>query len=95
MKDPMETGRYDEPTAEEQREYETRALEALYAEMAAENARNAGAYQELQRVRAILRAFVLAPISVSSLQPVIDLAHKLNPSLREELDAAVSNPFGG
>lgn len=94
MTDPMETGRFDEPTAEEQREYGTRALEALYAAMAAEQQRNAEAYQELQHVRAILRTFVLAPLSASSVQPVLDLAHRLSPSLRAELDAAITNPFG-
>lgn len=90
MEDPMETGRYDEPTAEEQREYEARALDQLHEEMAAELQRNAEAYATLMTVKRILREFTLAPISISSLQPVIELAHSLNPSLREELDATTS-----
>lgn len=37
----------------------------------------------LDRVVEVLSAFVHAPISISSLQPVLDLAVELNPSLKE------------
>lgn len=94
MTDPMETGRFDEPTAEEQREYEARELDRLHEEMAAELQRNAEAYTTLLKVQRILREFALAPISISSVQPVINLAHELCPTLREELDGTVNdNPF--
>lgn len=36
---------------------------------------------ELARIAGILRAFLLAPVSASTLQPVLDLASELNPDL--------------
>ena len=93
MTDPMETGRFDAMTEAEQYEQEAREMEQDFAAMAAERARNAEAYATLLKVKRILREFTLAPISISSLQPVINLAHELNPSLREELDAAATTPF--
>jgi hypothetical protein len=42
---------------------------------------------ERRAVAATLRAFYLAPLSAASLQPVLDLAERLNPGLPRELDA--------
>lgn len=39
--------------------------------------------QELQRIAAILATFYRAPLSMSSVQPLLDLAVELNPSLKE------------
>lgn len=90
----METTRFDEMTPTEVAEHDARQMDRDYAAMAAERDAHADAFRELQRVRRVLRAFVLAPISASSLQPVLDLAHDLNPSLRAEMDGTVnSHPF--
>jgi hypothetical protein len=50
------------------------------------------AFITLQKVKRTLREFALAPVSISSLQPVLELAHELNPSLRDELNPE-PNPF--
>lgn len=94
MRDPMETTRHDDLTPAEQAEQDARQMDRDYAAMAAERDAHAEAFRELQRVRRVLRAFVLAPISASSLQPVLSLAHDLCPSLRAELDGTInSHPF--
>lgn len=87
MTDPMETGRFDEMTPAELREREERQMDQDYAEMALLAAKHAEAYRQMAKVTRILREFTLAPISISSLQPVINLAHELNKGLKEELDS--------
>lgn len=47
------------------------------------NEERAHANEERAHIVAVLSAFVHAPISISSLQPVLDLAVELNPSLKE------------
>ena len=39
---------------------------------------------ELDHIREVLRAFYMAPISASSLQPVLDLCEQLDPTLRQQ-----------
>lgn len=43
---------------------------------------------ERKQVADILRAFYFSDVSVSSLQPLIELAETLNPGIRAELEAA-------
>jgi hypothetical protein len=43
-----------------------------------------------QRIARVLRDFYVAPVSLSSLQPVLDLAVELNPDLRP---AAALSPW--
>ena len=77
---------------EEYRAWEDAQLERLHAAMDAEQQKHRASHITLQRVRRVLREFALtSPITASALQPVLALAHELNPSLREELDT--TNPF--
>jgi hypothetical protein len=79
-------------TDEEHRAMEARQLEQLYSEIEAEHAKHRQAFITLQKVKRTLREFALAPVTISSLQPVLELAHELNPSLRDELNPE-PNPF--
>ena len=76
----------------EHAEWQARQMEKLYSEIASEHAAHRESHIQLQQVRRILRTFALAPVTMSSLQPVLDLAKKLNPSLSDELSAN-DNPF--
>ena len=77
---------------EEHREWEARQMERIYSEIAKEQETHREAFQTLQKVRRVLREFAKAPVTISSLQPVLELAHDLNPSLRDELNPEPS-PF--
>ena len=79
-------------TDEEHRAMEARLLEQLYSEIEAEHAKHRQAFITLQKVKRTLREFALAEVSMSSLQPVLALAHELNPGLSDEINPE-PNPF--
>lgn len=59
-------------------------VEALQAENRVLREQWAPDTRALHRVREVLSAFVHAPISISSLQPVLDLAQELGCALRRD-----------
>ena len=74
-------------TDEEYRRWQERQMERIYQQIEQEQQTHRESHIQLQEVKRILRTFAMAPVTASSLQPVLDLAHKLNPSLSDELGA--------
>ncbi len=76
----------------EYREWQDREYARMRESLEAEMETHRASHQQLQQVRRILRDFAKAPGTLSSLQPVLELAHALNPSLADELQGD-DNPF--
>lgn len=73
-------------TDAEYRDWETRQMDRLHAELDAERDQWRESHLQLQKVRRVLRTFMESPISLSALQPVMALAMELNESLRDKLE---------
>ncbi len=73
-------------TDAEFREWETKQMDALWAQLDAEAKTYRESHIILQRVRRVLREMLASQaelgLTMSGLQPVLDLAHELNPSFR-------------
>jgi hypothetical protein len=66
----------------------------ITSSLVAEELRLQQAAAELERIRQLLRTFYNAPLSISSLQPVLDLALSMNPDLRITALARAETPAG-
>jgi uncharacterized protein YhdP len=81
---------------DEHRAMEARQLEQLYSEIEAEHAKHRQAFITLQKVKRILRDFRLRSaregLTLSAMQPVLELCDDLNPGLQDEL-LPEPNPF--